>query len=53
MFGETLRNKMFRKMLLHNYLRKSYLTIFDSIKLERGSLLRIRRNKYNIVQKSP
>ena len=51
--GKTPRNKMLRKMLLHNYPRKSYLTIFDSIKLDRGSLLRICRNKFNVVQKSP
>ena len=53
MFGETPRNKMLRKMPLHNYPHKSYLPIFDSIKLERCSLLRTRRNEFNIVHKSP
>ena len=53
MFGETPRNKMLRKMSFHSYSRKSYLSIFDSIKLERSSLLRMRRNDLNILQKSP
>ena len=53
MFGKTPRNKMLRKILLHTYPHKSYLPLFDSIKFERGSLLRKRRNKFNNVQKSP
>ena len=53
MFGETPRNKMPKKMLHHSYPHKSYLPIFDSIKLEHSSLLRMRRNKFDIVQKSP
>ena len=52
MFGETLRNKMLRKMLHHNNPHKSYLPIFVSIDLERSSLLRMRRNEFKIVQKS-
>ena len=52
MFGETLKNKMLRKMPLHSYPHKSYLPIFDNIKLERRLLLRMRRNEFNIVQKS-
>ena len=53
MFGETPRNKLLRKMPLHSYPHKSYLPIFDSIKLERSSLLRMRRNEFNTVQTSP
>ena len=53
MFGETPRNKMLRKMPLHSYPHERYLPIFDSIKLERTSLLLMRRNEFNIVQKSP
>ena len=39
MFGETPRNKMLRQMPIQSYPHKSYLPIFDSIKLERSSLL--------------
>ena len=53
MFGETPSNKMLRKMPHHSYPHKSYLPIFDSVKLERSSLLRMRRNKFNIMQKIP
>ena len=53
MFGETPRNKMHRKMPHHSYPHKSYMPIFESIKLERRSLLCMRRNEFNIVQKSP
>ena len=53
MFGETPRNKMLRKMSHHSYPRKSYLPISDSYKLERSSLLRMRRNEFNIQQNSP
>ena len=53
MFGETQRNKMLRKIPHHSYPHKSYLSIFDSIKLELSSLLRMRRNEFNIVKKSP
>ena len=48
MFGEAPR-----EMTHHSYPHKSYLPIFDSIKLEHSSLLRRRRNEFNIVQKSP
>ena len=51
MFGETPRNKMLRKMPHHSYPHKSYLPIFDNIKLECSSLLSMRRNEFNIVQK--
>ena len=53
MIEETPRNKMLRKMPLHSYPHKSYLPVFDSIILERSSLLRMRKNRFNIVQKSP
>ena len=53
MFEETPRNKMPRKIPHHSYPHKSYLPIFDSIKLEPSSLLRLRRNEFNIVKKSP
>ena len=48
MFGETPRNKMLRKMQHHSYPRKKYLLIFDNIKLERSSLLLMRRNEFII-----
>ena len=51
MFEETARNKMLRKMPFHIYPHKSYLSIFDSIKLECSSLLRMRRDKFCIAQK--
>ena len=41
---------MLRKMPHHRYSRKSYLPIFDSINLERSSLLRERKNEFNIQQ---
>ena len=47
MFGESPRNKMLRKMSHHSYPHKSYLQIFDSIKLERISL----QHEFNVVQK--
>ena len=53
MFFETPRNKMLRKMPHHSYPHKSYLPIFDSIILERGSLAAMRRDELDIVQKSP
>ena len=53
MFGETPRNKTLRKMPLHSYPHKSSMPIFDNIKLEHSTLLRMRRNEFNIVQKSP
>ena len=52
MFGETPRNKMLRKKPHRSYPHKSYLPIFDTIKLELSSLLRMRRNEFNIVQES-
>ena len=52
MFGETPRNKMLI-MPLHSYPHKSYLPIYDSIKLECKSLLRTRSNEFNIVYGSP
>ena len=53
MFGETPRNKMLRIMPHHSDPQKSYLPIFDSIKLERSLLLRMSRNGFDIVQTSP
>ena len=53
MFGDTLRNKLLRKMSIHTYPHKSYLPIFDGIKLVCSSLLRLRRNKFCIVQRRP
>ena len=37
----------------HSYPRKRYLQILDSIKLERISLLRMRKNEFTIMQKCP
>ena len=51
MYGKTQRNKMLRKMLLHSYPYKSYLRIFDSFKLERISLVRMRRNEFTLCRK--
>ena len=53
MFWETLRNEMLRKISIHTYPNKSYLPIFDRSKLECNSLLRMRRNKFCIMQRSP
>ena len=50
MFAETPRSKMLRKMPHYSYPHKSYLPVFDSIKLERSSLLCMRRNKFNSAQ---
>ena len=51
MFGGTTRNKILRKMLHHSCPHKSYLPIFDSIKLERSSLLRMRRMNLTLCRK--
>ena len=53
MFGETPRNKMLRKMPLHSYHIRVICHYSVALKLERSSLLRVRRNEFNIVQKSP
>ena len=51
--GRHQGTKCLEKKPHHSYPHKSYLPIFDSIKLECSSLLRMRRNEFNIVQKSP
>ena len=51
-WGDT-KKRMLRKMSINTYSHTSYLPIFDRSKMECSSLMRMRRNKFCIVQKNP